>query len=410
LKVLVITFFHVPFGPADQSGIQRRFGVHLRALARLSDDITLLHIVPAEMIEAAGPLDALSESQSAFWGVKLRIGLVARNTRQETRWEHYGAGIFNAASMPGLFAYGGDSVVAGVATYLAEAPDIVFAHRPSGILPILRSRSKPRKLIFDMDDIEHKVVFRHAVSAPFYAGKLLRLLQLPALIYLERQAVAAARLTFVCSRQDQRYLSKRAYGSAIRVVPNALPVPNAPPGLAAHQTVLLLGDMKNPPNHMAAARLISRIWPLIRATNPEAKLLIGGRGSDSLPSTGTGAKGVEFLGFVDDLDALYARSRVVCCPIMTGGGTRLKLVEAASYARPMVSTTVGAEGLDFVDGQHILLRDDDAGFAAACVELLRDDALCRRLGAAAREVMVAQYDARQIERQIADMIGELQLA
>jgi glycosyltransferase involved in cell wall biosynthesis len=60
---------------------------------------------------------------------------------------------------------------------------------------------------------------------------------------------------------------------------------------------------------------------------------------------------VEFRGFVDDLSALYAETRIVCCPIVIGSGTRIKLVEAASYARPIVATRIGAEGLDFRDGR-----------------------------------------------------------
>ncbi len=410
MKVLVVALIPLPLSGRDRNGIQRRIGVFLRALGRLSTDITLLHILPAEQIAAAGPLDTLSRSQSAFWGVRLRIALVARRPRRQTWWAHYGAGIFDPAAQPGQFAFGGRAVVEGVRAHLDARPDLVLPISLSAMLPILEAGCVPPGLVFDLGDIPHRLMFRQAVSAPFYPGKAIGMLHLPALMRLERRAVKAARLTFVCSGADRAALRRLRYGGSVDVVPNALAVPDQPPGLVASPSMLLLGDMRYEPNAAAADRLVRRIWPLIRRAIPGATLTIAGFGSDGLASARADAAGVAFPGFVDDLDALYARSRVVCCPIMTGGGTRLKLVEAASYARPMVSTTVGAEGLDFVDGQHILLRDDDAGFAAACVELLRDDALCRRLGAAAREVMIAQYDARLIERQIADMIGELQLA
>ena len=171
--------------------------------------------------------------------------------------------------------------------------------------------------------------------------------------------------------------------------------------------MLFLGDMKNTPNYLAAERMAQTIWPLVRVQVPDARLLIAGTNSDQLPSASAGLAGVEFLGFVPDLDALYAQSRVVCCPIMTGGGTRLKLVEAASYARPIVSTRIGAEGLDFTDGREALLRDDDAGFAAACVTLLQDDQLCLRLGAHARTTMAATYDVKKVEARIAEMLRGL---
>jgi glycosyltransferase involved in cell wall biosynthesis len=102
---------------------------------------------------------------------------------------------------------------------------------------------------------------------------------------------------------------------------------------------------------------------------------------------------VEYLGYVRDLDGLYANTRVVCCPMLNGGGTRVKLIEAAAYARPMVSTHIGAEGLDFEDGKEILLRDDDESFAEACTILLQDATVRRTMGLAARMRMQELYDA-----------------
>lgn len=407
MKALVVTFFHVPWAAGDQTGIQRRFGAFLRALHRVCDDITMLHIVPEGMIESAGPLDALSRSQSDFWGVPLRIALAPRRTRAATAWNHYGAGVLDVAAQPAWFPYSGPDLAEAVGRHLDQGPDLVFAHRLPAMLPIMRSGRRPGRVLLDIDDIEHRVQLRHGLSAPFQPGKLAQLLQLPALVRLERQAAAAASLAFVCSETDRAYLRRLGSGKAVAVVPNALPVPAAPPGVAADRTVLFLGDMGNAPNRLAAGRMAQRIWPLVRQRVPDARLLVAGKGSDLLPSAAAGLPGVEHLGFVGDLDALYARSRVVCCPIVTGGGTRLKLVEAASYARPIVSTRLGAEGLDYADGVQALLRDDDAGFAAACVTLLQDDALCRRLGEAARVVMAARYDVRQVEAHIVELIGGL---
>ncbi len=407
MNTLVVMYLHIPLKADDHNGLVRRCRAFLHALHEVSHQITLLQIVPADQIDAAGPLDRLSQAQSEFWGVPLRIALVPRRPRTETAWRHYGAGILNAEAQPTLFPYGGEAVANAVAAHLDQQPDLVFAQGLPAMLPILRSRRRPRRLVFDMIDVEHKVMFRQAFSAPRYLGKPARLLQVPALMALERRSVAASHLTFVCSDTDRAYLRRTGFGDTIRVVPNALALPADPPGVVKDGTVLFLGDAGYPPNHYAAERMARRIWPRVHAAMPDARLLIAGRGSDLLLSAAEGLPGVEHLGFVPDLDALYARSRVVCAPIMTGGGTRLKLVEAASYARPMVSTRIGAEGLDFVDGQQALLRDDDAGFADACVALLRDDALCRRLGEAARAVMAAEYDVRRVEARIVEMIGSV---
>jgi glycosyltransferase involved in cell wall biosynthesis len=145
---------------------------------------------------------------------------------------------------------------------------------------------------------------------------------------------------------------------------------------------------------------------LVRGQVADARLIIAGAPAETPWSDQPAPPGVEYRGFVEDLNALYASARVVCSPIVHGSGTRLKLIEAAAFARPMVSTSMGAEGLAFQDGRDILLRENDAELANACVRLLRDDALCRKLGAAARATMMRLYDAHSIEQQIVEMIRD----
>jgi glycosyltransferase involved in cell wall biosynthesis len=112
---------------------------------------------------------------------------------------------------------------------------------------------------------------------------------------------------------------------------------------------------------------------------------------------------------VEDLSALYRRTRVVCCPIRVAGGTRLKILEAAAYGKPIVSTTVGAEGIEFRDGQEIFLRDEPASFAAACAKLMADTSLGEQMGAAARRVVGRLYERdvviEQIRKTVADRLG-----
>ena len=175
-------------------------------------------------------------------------------------------------------------------------------------------------------------------------------------------------------------------------------------GPASEPNLLFLGACDYLPNIETAERLVTDIFPLIRKTVPQARLVLAGKGSDSLPSRKNAPEHVTYLGYVPDLDALYRRTRIVCCPMLNGGGTRVKLIEAAGYARPMVSSHVGAEGLEFADGRDILLRDSDGDFAEACIRLLQDDQACARLGAAARTRMRALYDARNIVEQIRSLM------
>jgi glycosyltransferase involved in cell wall biosynthesis len=142
----------------------------------------------------------------------------------------------------------------------------------------------------------------------------------------------------------------------------------------------------------AAEHLIDHIWPLVALQVPGARLLIAGGKPERVRQHAAPPERVEFLGFVDDLSALYARAAVVCCPLLTGAGTRIKIIEAAAHGKAIVSTTLGAEGLQFRDGSEILLRDGAENFARACVHMLQDPATRETMGSAARVQARLQYD------------------
>ncbi len=158
------------------------------------------------------------------------------------------------------------------------------------------------------------------------------------------------------------------------------------------------------PNIECVARLVRRIMPLVWQAVPQARLLVAGSGSDALAQADPADARIEYRGFVPDLDALYAQARVVCCPMVNGGGTRVKLIEAAAYGKPMVATSVGAEGLAFRHDEELLLHDDDAALAEACVRLLADDALCMRLGSSARLRMQTLYDRSSVSKGIREIL------
>jgi glycosyltransferase involved in cell wall biosynthesis len=98
---------------------------------------------------------------------------------------------------------------------------------------------------------------------------------------------------------------------------------------------------------------------------------------------------------------------VVCCPILSGGGTRLKIIEAAAHARAVVSTTLGAEGLDLKDGLEVLLADDPASLAQACIDLLQDRDRSGHLGRSARECVRRLYDRDAVDAQCRRIIDEV---
>ena len=160
--------------------------------------------------------------------------------------------------------------------------------------------------------------------------------------------------------------------------------------------ILFIGSYTFGPNIDAAEFLIEKVWPQVRREMPQAKLIIAGASPDRVRGYDSGLNGVEFTGFVEDLEHLYKRARIICAPIFAGAGTRVKIIEAAAYGKPIIATQIGAEGIELRDGQEILIRDEVDPFIEACLLLLRDMALCEQLGVAARARAIQLYDRNNV--------------
>jgi glycosyltransferase involved in cell wall biosynthesis len=404
VRALLITAALPPRPGRDVNGIYQRHALFVAALAAVAGQVRIAHLVPPAVAAAWPDAAELDRVQSDYWQCPVSVALLPRRSRRETMANHYFAGIAAAGWQPEFFPFGGAVLGAALrAEIAAAAPDLVLAMELPAMLALRAAGSRPPRLCFDFNDVPHRVRLRALRQLPQRPSKLLRAAQLPALVAAAHAAARAAETTFVCSELDRRHLARWGIAGNALAVANAVAVPPAPPPLPAAPTLLFLGAFHYRPNVEAAERLARRILPRVRAALPAARLLLAGDGSDRLAFAGL--EGVSGLGFVPDLAALYAESRVVCAPIVNGGGTRLKLIEAAAYARPMVATAVGAEGLAFADGEQILLREDDAALAAACVRLLQDDALAARLGLAARAVVRAQYEAGAIRARLAGIFA-----
>jgi len=291
-------------------------------------------------------------------------------------------------------------------------PDAIFVHRLNATYPVLSSRKIAQPIFFDLDDIEHRLFSRSLRQPPFWRSKFLQYLKVPSLIWLERRAIVLAKKTFVCSDSDKNYVIKALHVQGVTCVPNAVDIPPLYE-LPAQPLFLLLGNYSFEPNVVAADYLLTKIWPTIKSELPDAKLIIAGKNPGNIACFQGQHDGVEFRGFVDDLAALYRQTRVVCCPIQSGSGTRVKIIEAAAHGKAIVSTSLGAEGLDLVDGREIMLRDDCNLFAQTCIRLSKDISLCNRLGDAARGKAIALYNRKgvidKIQSEISSDIHEMAL-
>lgn len=144
-------------------------------------------------------------------------------------------------------------------------------------------------------------------------------------------------------------------------------------------------------------------------THPDAKVTVVGSGrSSSLDAVAQRApRRVEVVGFVESTRPYIDRSRALLVPLRYGGGTRLKILEALACGLPVISTSVGCEGLGLEHEREVLIADDPAGFARCIDRLLDDDELCRRLSANGRETVERHYDWSAIGATLDAALAEL---
>jgi glycosyltransferase involved in cell wall biosynthesis len=167
----------------------------------------------------------------------------------------------------------------------------------------------------------------------------------------------------------------------------------------------MVGAYTYGPNLDGAEHFINQILPRLRIRVPTVEFWLVGTGVEHLPSFVHAPPNVRFLGFVEDLSSIYAAARVIVCPIRYGGGTRVKLIEAASWGKPIVSTTLGAEGLGFRSGEEALLVDKPELFADACARLIEDDGLCETLSQNARRLAIERFDESRIVEQLINVFS-----
>ncbi len=199
----------------------------------------------------------------------------------------------------------------------------------------------------------------------------------------EAAALARADAVIAIQSEDARALGDLLPGKPILLAPHpqALAPQEEPTGIGLH--IGFFGSAMAP-NVDAARHLLQKLWPRLRAQCANLELHFFGAVCDALQATGA-AEGVVLHGFVDDLAGAYAGLHLVLNPVTYGGGLKIKSVEALGHAKPLVTTAVGAQGLEVGAGRAFILSRDDDDFVASVVRLLRDASARRRLAEAARE-------------------------
>jgi glycosyltransferase involved in cell wall biosynthesis len=248
-------------------------------------------------------------------------------------------------------------------------------------------------VVLDEHNVEYEIQRRTAAVARGLPRKLHNYVDYLKLKREEERVWRRVDACAVTSERDEMTV-RRAYPAArTAVVPNAVDTEFFSPGTreAERSTIVFFGTISYYPNTDALLYFMRDIYPTLKRSHPSVRLLIVGQSPPASIQRWAGPD-VLVTGGVDDVRPYIERARVVIAPLRIGGGTRLKILEAMGMGKPVVSTTLGAEGLAVSHERDILIADRAQDYAAQVARVLDDDDLAASLGSAARSLVETRYD------------------
>ena len=287
-------------------------------------------------------------------------------------------------------------------------------------LDLLREGPGAPRLISDWHNIESELMGRYAENSPSMPRKLYARRTAYLLRRLELTLLRRCDAHVVCSEREKQLLLARVPTARIVVVGNGVDVESHAdtaieeacrqfPGLAGdgqRSCILFVGSMDYHANIDAALFFAREIWPLIRAARPDLEfLIVGSRPTAEIVSLG-GQAGISVTGTVKDVRPFYRRASMVVIPARVASGTRLKALEAMAAGVPVVSTTLGVEGLDITPGENAVLADAAEDFAKAVLSLRPETREWERLSEGGRRFVAAHYDWAHLGRTLRALYAE----
>jgi glycosyltransferase involved in cell wall biosynthesis len=265
----------------------------------------------------------------------------------------------------------------------------------------LQAQAGRPRLVLDLDDVD--TVKRRRWLNVTHARKWRRAIpdyyDLLRLWAYQRRAIRAFDRVLVCSDHDRDLLRLR---DAV-VIPNGADVPARPFADESDGcTLLYCGTLSYWPNIDGLLYFVQEVLPHIRRTVPKVRLLVVGK--DPAPEVLALHDGETLVVEPDvpSVEKYYRQATVAVVPLRVAGGTRLKILEAFALGCPVVSTTIGCEGLKVNAGEHLVVADESLAFATACITLLEGPELRRRLASSGRRLVERLYAWPYIEQRLTD--------
>ncbi|MFL6256701.1 MAG: glycosyltransferase [Pyrinomonadaceae bacterium] len=271
-----------------------------------------------------------------------------------------------------------------------------------GVLGTIR-RADPRvKVIFDTVDLHFVRLAREAELT----GDRALAREAERSRKLETRLARMSDLVWFASSTDLDVMEREGPGVPSAVIPTIHRTHARGLPFSEREHLLFVGNFRHRPNEDGVRFFVREVLPKVRETLPRVELLVVGDGAPQEFSR-LAAEGVRLLGYVPDVDPLFAHARVFVAPIRFGAGIKGKIGEALAYALPLVTTPVGAEGMSLRDGEEALIADTAEEFAASVVRLYRDAELWQRLASNAHAHVERHFSPRVVGRIVNDSVKGL---
>ena len=275
-------------------------------------------------------------------------------------------------------------------------------------LPVM---ARPVDVLF-LHNLEYSMFERRDEQARSWQERLTRRMEARGLRAYERRAIEQVRgMTVAVSEHDRALGLGLVPGARIEVVPNSVDLerlqllPAADPRMAPR--LLFVGSLDYPPNLEAVTELVEQHLPVLRAAFPQLTVRLVGKDPHGYGQRFRGRAGVEVIGPVDDVVAHYRDTHAVYLPIRSGGGTRIKILEAWALGVPVLSTEVGCEGLPAHEGVELRRMETPEQGVAALRAVLADADAMRRNG---RQLVAQQFSHHAAMQHLRELVSELLLA
>jgi len=291
---------------------------------------------------------------------------------------------------------------------IASDYDLIHVSRLSSVPhaeSILPRKAPGQRIVLDLDDIEtdKKETLSRICSPRNRIEQVSESIDQFLLRRFQHRALKKFDRIFVCSDKDRESID---IGDRASVVPNGADTKRPRlPDVREKNTLIFVATFGYYPNFDALQFFLSKIFPRIRSVRKDARLLVVGREmAPEILNLGSSDSAIRTFPDVKSVQPFYSQAAIAIAPIRAGGGTRLKILEAFAMGRPVVSTSIGCEGLDVIPGTHLLIADDPDTFAQSCLELMQDSDRRKEIIHNSRKLVEDKYSWDMIEKRIANLV------